>query len=74
MQSLYWKRAEVDSSTDGPHTNMSQYRMLQLSICTFHLQGGVKSSPPSAAYMRQWIGSALIEIMACRLFGTKPLT
>ena len=32
------------------------------------------SSPPSAEYMRQWIGSALLQIMACRLFGTKPLS
>ena len=30
-------------------------------------------SPPSAAYMHQWIGSALVQIMACRLFGAKPL-
>ena len=28
----------------------------------------------SAAYMRQWIGSALAQIMACRLFGTKALS
>ena len=28
----------------------------------------VDSSPPSAPYMRQWIGSALVQIMACRLF------
>ena len=28
---------------------------------------------PSAAYMRQWIGSALIQIVACRLFNAKPL-
>ena len=27
----------------------------------------MNSSPPSAAYMRQWIGSALVQIMACRL-------
>ena len=33
----------------------------------------LNSSPPSAAYMRQWIGSALVEVMACRLFGAKPL-
>ena len=33
----------------------------------------VNLSPPSAAYMRQWIGSALVQIMAGRLFGTKPL-
>ena len=28
---------------------------------------------PSAAYMRQWIGPTLVPIMACRLFGPKPL-
>ena len=32
------------------------------------------SSPPSAAYMRLWIGSALVQIMACRLFGAKSLS
>ena len=26
------------------------------------------STPPNAAYMRQWIGSALVKVMACRLF------
>ena len=30
------------------------------------------SSPHSAEYMRQWIGSALVQIMAWRLFGAKP--
>ena len=34
----------------------------------------LNSSPPSAAYMRQWIGSALVQIMACRLCGAKPLS
>ena len=34
----------------------------------------INSSPPSAAYMRQWIRSALVQIMACRLFGAKPLS
>ena len=37
---------------------------------TFHKH----SSPPSAAYMRQWIRQALVQIMACRLFGAKPLS
>ena len=32
------------------------------------------SSPPSAAYMRQGTGSSLVQIMACRLFGAKPLS
>ena len=30
--------------------------------------------PQSAAYMRQWIGSALVQMMAWRLFGDKPLS
>ena len=34
----------------------------------------LNSSPPSAAYMRHWIGSALVHIIACRLFGAKPLS
>ena len=34
----------------------------------------VNSSHPSVAYMRQWIGSALVQTMVCRLFGTKPLS
>ena len=33
----------------------------------------VNSSPPTAAYTRQWNGSALVQAMACRLFGAKPL-
>ena len=32
------------------------------------------SSPPSAAYMRQWIELALVQIMDCCLFGAKPLS
>ena len=28
---------------------------------------------PSAVYIRHWIGSALVQIMACRLFGARPL-
>ena len=32
------------------------------------------SSPPIAAYMRQGTGSALVQVMACRLFGAEPLT
>ena len=32
----------------------------------------VNPSPPSATYMRRWIAAALVQIMACRLFGAKP--
>ena len=31
------------------------------------------SSPPSAAYMRQWNGPALVQATACRLYGAKSL-
>ena len=34
--------------------------------------GPLNWSPPSAASMRQWTGSALVQVMACRLFGAKP--
>ena len=31
-------------------------------------------SPTSAAYMRHWISTTLVQIMACHLFGAKPLS
>ena len=34
----------------------------------------VNSYPSGAAYMRQGTESAFFQIMACRLFGSKPLT
>ena len=33
----------------------------------------IYSSSLSVACMPQWIGSALVQVMACRLFGAKPL-
>ena len=33
----------------------------------------LNSSIPSAAFVCQWTGSSLGQVMACRLFGTKPL-
>ena len=34
----------------------------------------LNSSLSSAAYISQWIGSTLVQIMACRIFGAKPLS
>ena len=39
---------------------------VQVSSC-------VNSSPPSVEYMHHSTGSALVQVMACHLFGTKPL-
>ena len=36
--------------------------------------GGINSSPPSASYVHKWIGSALVQIMACHQFSAMPLS
>ena len=36
--------------------------------------GAIHSSPPSAAYLRRWTRSALVQIMACSLDVTRPLS
>ena len=41
-----------------------------------HLSGHdeiINPSPLSAVYMRQWNGSALVQVMVCRLIDAKPL-
>ena len=43
------------------------YEMAAILFC-------FNSSPLDAAYMRPWIVSALVQIMACRLYGAKPLS
>ena len=40
----------------------------ELVVMTFN------SLRPSDAYMRRWTGSSLVQIMASRLFGAKPLS
>ena len=44
--------------------------MICLAKCRSYLRS---SCPPSAVYMRQWIWSALVQIMARRIFGAKPV-
>ena len=62
--SFYWIALDV---TEKKHTYMSSPGPYLIN-----------SSPPGAAYMRQWIESALAQIvaqiMACRLIGAKPLS
>ena len=58
--------------TRPPAERQSQLLKYLLSrVCTTIK---VNSSPHSAAYVRRWIGPALLQIMVCRLFGTKPLS
>ena len=42
-------------------------------ICIYMQPQTLNSSPPSAANTRQWTGTALVQVMACGLFGAKPL-
>ena len=59
-----------DGDKVGIMTTLGFHCVLGCLICPVF----VYSSPPSAAYMRQWIKSALVQITACRLFGAKPLS
>ena len=40
----------------------------------FHFGSALNLFTPSAAYMRPWIGFALVQLMARRLFNTRPLS
>ena len=53
---------------------LSESAMVSLSDSYKYASQGLISSPPSAAYMCQWIRSALVYIMGCRLFNAKPLS
>ena len=53
---------------------MAQLRRYHYYIANAIFSDIFNSSPPSVAYMLLWIGSAFVQIMACRLVGTKPLS
>ena len=60
------------------HLHISHYKMFENYLfenaATFPGSQWVNSLRPSDAYMRRWTGSSLVQIMACRLFGAKPLS
>ena len=55
-------------------SNFNQLAPAQNQCWTSYTNCLFNSSPPSVAYKHQWIGSALVQIMACRLFDAKPLS
>ena len=57
------------SSADEPNAQSTIWINLEIAWFNFH-----SLISPSAAYMRHWIGSALVQIIACRLFGAEPLS
>ena len=62
-------RLQICNLQSLSHSRVDKFLMLYRS-CTY----SIYSSPPGAAYMCQLIESALVQIMACRLFGAKPLS
>ena len=57
----------------SPPENTYENVVCKMSAILFRPQY-FNTSPPSDTYMHLWIRSALVQIMACRLFGTKPLS
>ena len=69
----------VDFTYNFGKSNLSQMmKLANGSVVALHWScifcytgtGNINSSHPSAAYIPRWIGSTLVQIMACRLFGT----
>ena len=51
----------IDHIVVGQHSRWMEHKI------------SINSSPSSAAYIRQWSGPALVQVMACRLFGANTL-
>ena len=65
----------MNSNAKHPDFNMHELILINSLETRLTFQSVfVNSSPPSAAQKRQWSGSALVQIMACRLFGATPLS
>ena len=61
-----YRRQAITRTNDHPvHWRMNTSLNSNMSI---------NSTSTSAAIIRQWIGSLLVQIMTCRLFGAKPLS
>ena len=63
-----WRHCNVIRISGGSKRQSTDTRSSQVKLI-----GDIfNSSSLSAAYIRQWIVSALVQIMACRLCGAKP--
>ena len=64
-QRLAYSEGNPPMTVESPHIGQLCFHVI-ISSCH------VNSSPPGAPYMHQWTGSALVRVMACHLFRTKP--
>ena len=79
FQGLRWKRGRAVGTRCMTKGNIPTVHKMQWSF--YGWQGGASECDislvhllPNVAYMRQWTGTALVQIMAWRLFGAKPLS
>ena len=63
---VWWNHSKCKNFSLFPKINLAWQEWSSLFIY-------VNSSAPSATYMRQWIRSTFVQIMACRLFDAKSL-
>ena len=63
-KSLFWKALNAEIFL----------RVVSFKKHKYMINWYLNSFPPNAAYMRQWIGQAMVHVMACRLFGAEPLS
>ena len=69
--------SEIIASSEMPQPAPFRNRLWNrdTQYCSYQpTQRPHNSTVLSAAYMRKWIESAFVEIMACHLFGAKPLS
>ena len=67
QQVLSWQGVTNKENASMP------WRQHVITTLTHHLPPNTPHPTTSAVYMHQWTGSALVQIMVCRLFGAKPL-
>ena len=72
LSSVVWKQWTAGSGKLNQWFS-TQYKIIVWRSLLLTWQSCINSSSPSAAYMCQWTGSSLAQVMACHLFSAKPL-
>ena len=69
-----WANADIKGQSEqNAGKRLISMNMTDVSFVLENTKSSFLNSYPPSAYMRQWIGSALVQIMAWRLVGAKPL-
>ena len=75
MKYFFMKDGSINDKTDEVIScNGSFMECIETPMLSVFSQLTLNSSPPIVAYMHQWTGPALVQVMACCLFRAKPLS